>query len=94
MSARAFKIRRVANYRRVARRAARRYGLDPNIFERQIQQESGFQTDRTSPAGAQGIAQIMPATARGWGVDPNKPEAGAQRRGEEHGRLRQEVRRL
>ena len=26
-----------------------------------------------SPAGAQGIAQIMPATARGWGVDPNNP---------------------
>lgn len=63
------------NYRKVARRAARRYGLDPAIFERQIQQESGFSTGRTSRAGAQGIAQIMPDTARGWGVNPNDPKA-------------------
>jgi hypothetical protein len=62
------------NYRAMARRAARRHGLDPGIFERQIQQESGFQTGRSSGAGAQGIAQIMPATARSWGVDPNNPK--------------------
>jgi hypothetical protein len=62
------------NYRAMARRAARRHGLDPGIFERQIQQESGFQTGRSSSKGAQGIAQIMPDTARGWGVDPNNPK--------------------
>src|SRR5262245_11068678 len=63
------------NYRAEARRAAQRHGLDPSIFERQIQQESGFNPGARSPAGAQGIAQIMPATARGWGVNPADPIA-------------------
>jgi hypothetical protein len=63
----------MANYRQMARRAAARYGLDPGIFERQIQQESVFRPRVSSGAGAQGIAQIMPATARAWGVDPNNP---------------------
>src|ERR1044072_7234166 len=63
----------MANYRQEARRAARRHGLDPNIFERQIQQESGFQPHVVSPAGARGIAQFMPATARGMGVNPDNP---------------------
>ena len=59
-----------------ARQAAQRYGLDPGVFERQIQQESGFNPHGpSSSAGAQGIAQIMPATARGWGVNPNDPKA-------------------
>jgi hypothetical protein len=65
----------VADYREEARRAAARYGLDPGVFERQIQQESGFNPTIRSPAGAVGIAQIMPATARGWGVDPLNPTA-------------------
>jgi hypothetical protein len=65
----------MANYRAEARRAAQRYGLDPNVFERQIQQESGFNPTIRSPAGAVGIAQIMPATARGWGVNPLDPKA-------------------
>jgi len=35
--------------------------------------EAGFE-DRTSPAGAQGYAQIMPATAQSWGVrNPHDP---------------------
>src|SRR4051794_29173534 len=49
---------------------ARKYGLDPSIFARQIQMESGFNPGARSPAGALGIAQIMPATARGWNVNP------------------------
>lgn len=61
------------NYKRVARRKAKKYGLDPGVFVRQIQQESGFNPTISSPAGAQGIAQIMPATAKGWGVNPLKP---------------------
>lgn len=63
------------DYRAMARAAARRHGLDPSIFVRQIQQESGFNPNAVSPAGARGIAQIMPATARGWGVDPSDPKA-------------------
>src|SRR5262249_55069153 len=63
------------DYRAAARRAAQKYGLDPGVFERQIKQESGFNPSARSPAGAIGIAQIMPATARGWGVDPTDPVA-------------------
>lgn len=63
----------MANYREEARRAARRHGLDPNIFERQIQQESGFNPGARSPAGATGIAQFMPGTAKGLGINPNDP---------------------
>ena len=61
------------NYRAMARRTARRYGLDPDIFEAQIQAESGFRPGARSNMGAQGIAQIIPSTARAWGVDPNNP---------------------
>src|SRR5215472_14635227 len=53
-----------------ARRAAASAGIDPEIFTRQIQQESGFNPNAQSPAGALGIAQFMPATAQGLGIDP------------------------
>lgn len=65
----------MADYRAEARRVAKRHGLDPDIFERQIGQESGFNPHAKSPAGALGIAQIMPATAKAWGVDPSDPVA-------------------
>jgi hypothetical protein len=65
----------MADYRAIARQKARKYGLPPSVFVRQIKQESGFNPRARSPAGAQGIAQIMPATARGWGVNPNDPVA-------------------
>lgn len=58
------------DYRAIARQKAKKYGLDPHVFERQIGQESGFNPRAVSPAGARGIAQIMPGTAKGWGVDP------------------------
>lgn len=62
-------------YEDLARRAAVANGIDPDLFARQIEAESGFNPSARSGAGAQGIAQIMPATARGWGVDPNDPQA-------------------
>jgi hypothetical protein len=64
-----------AHYKAVARQAAKRYGLDTRIFLRQINAESGFNPHSQSSAGAQGIAQIMPATAQAWGIDPNDAEA-------------------
>jgi soluble lytic murein transglycosylase-like protein len=60
-------------YQTIARQAARHYGLDPNLFVRQINQESGFNPRAVSPAGAEGIAQFMPATAASMGVDPWNP---------------------
>ena len=63
------------NYREIARQKAVRYGLLPEVFERQIQAESNFDPTAGSSAGAIGIAQIMPDTARGWGVNPRDPVA-------------------
>lgn len=63
------------NYQNIARQSALRYGLDPEIFVRQIGAESSWNPNAVSPAGARGIAQIMPATARGWGVNPDDPVA-------------------
>jgi soluble lytic murein transglycosylase-like protein len=56
-----------------ARQAAQRAGIDPDLFTRQIQQESGFNPNAGSPAGARGIAQIVPKFHPG--VDPNDPYA-------------------
>ena len=60
------------DYYELADQMAERYGLDPAIFRRQIQQESGFQEDAVSPVGAIGLGQIMPETAAdpGYGVAP------------------------
>lgn len=63
------------DYRKVALRAARRAGIRrPKLFVRQMAAESGFQPCVRSYAGAIGIAQIMPATARSWKVDPHIPD--------------------
>jgi soluble lytic murein transglycosylase-like protein len=56
-----------------ARGAAQRAGIDPDLFVRQINQESGFNPGAGSPAGAQGIAQIVPQYHPG--VDPSDPYA-------------------
>lgn len=61
------------SYVAVARQAASSAGIDPDLFVRQIQQESGFNPNAISPAGAIGIAQFMPATAAQWGIDPHNP---------------------
>lgn len=49
--------------------AARRYNLPEKLIASVIQAESNFQVDAVSPAGAQGLMQLMPATARELGVD-------------------------
>ena len=53
---------------------AARHGIDPHFFTRLIWQESRFDPHALSPAGAEGIAQFMPATARRRGLrDPYNP---------------------
>ena len=54
-------------------RAGSRHGVDPALLAAVAQQESGFDASAVSPAGAQGLMQFMPATARGLGVDPFDP---------------------
>ena len=55
--------------------AARTYNLPPGLLRAVIQVESGGNPRAVSPAGAQGLMQLMPETARGLGVqDPFDPE--------------------
>lgn len=62
------------NPRQIAAQKARKYGVPTSMFLRQMGLESGFKGGQTSPKGAQGYAQIMPGTAKAWGVrNPNDP---------------------
>lgn len=62
-------------YLPVAVAAAQKYGLDPVMFAAQIEQESAWNPTAKSKAGASGIAQFMPATAKEMGVNPLDPIA-------------------
>lgn len=54
--------------------AAARYGIDPAVLHGLIQQESGFDPNSRSGAGAMGLTQLMPGTASSLGVaDPLDP---------------------
>lgn len=55
------------------RSSADEIGVPQDIALRQFSQESGFKNNATSPKGARGIAQFMPATAQRFGVDVNDP---------------------
>jgi len=71
------------DYRLLARQVAERHGLNPDLFEAQIRQESGFNPKIVSPAGAIGLGQLMPGTAAELGVknpyDPVENLNGAAR---------------
>ncbi len=49
-------------------KAAKKYGIDVKILETIGYNESRFQTTATSSSGAQGIMQLMPSTAKSYGV--------------------------
>lgn len=61
------------NLQDIAIQEATRLGVDPSLVLRTMRQESGGNPNAVSPKGARGPMQLMPATARQLGVDPNDP---------------------
>jgi soluble lytic murein transglycosylase-like protein len=55
-------------YDALVNQAAARYNIDPAVLHGLIQQESGFDPNSTSGAGAEGLTQLMPSTAASLGV--------------------------
>ena len=54
--------------------ASRKYGVPAALLSAVARQESGYDPRAVSPAGAQGLMQLMPGTAKGLGVtDPFDP---------------------
>jgi soluble lytic murein transglycosylase-like protein len=64
-----------SDYVAIARQAAASAGIPQDYFVRQINQESGFNPNARSSAGAVGIAQFEPSTAAGLGINPYDPIA-------------------
>ena len=79
LSARGDQVR----YDYIIRKISRRYEMDPALVKAVIEAESDFDTEAQSKAGAMGLMQLMPETARGLGVkdsyDPSENiEAGVR----------------
>ena len=59
---------------RIIYEAGEKEGIDPRFIHAVIWQESKYKVDARSHAGAQGLMQLMPATAKRFGChDPNDP---------------------
>lgn len=61
-------VQKITNLDAAFEKAAEAYGVPVNLLKAVAKAESGFDPDAVSSAGAQGIMQLMPGTARSLGV--------------------------
>lgn len=64
----------ISTYDDLFKRGARTAGYDWRLLAAIAYTESGFDPSAVSRAGARGLMQLMPSTARHLGVDPTVPE--------------------
>jgi hypothetical protein len=64
-----------AQYRESIETHAKTFGVTPAILSAQLEVESSWDPNAGSVAGARGLAQFMPETARQYGVDVRNPDS-------------------
>ncbi|MDC0886821.1 lytic transglycosylase domain-containing protein [Altererythrobacter sp.] len=67
-----------AAYRAKVHELSARFDLSPSLIEALVWQESRWRENAVSHAGARGLAQLMPGTARYLGVNPDDPFANLE----------------
>src|ERR1700682_6264349 len=69
----------IVSLREIVTAASKRNKLDPDLIMILIGRESAFHVNAISPKGAQGLMQLMPATASQLGVqNPMDPQANVE----------------
>ena len=63
----------LAQYSQLFAQAGAKYGIDPEVLAAVAKVESGGNPNAVSSAGASGLMQFMPGTARAMGIDPLDP---------------------
>ena len=58
----------IEKYQQLVIDKANQYGVDPDLVLRVVKQESGFNPNTVSKAGAGGLMQLMPGTAKDLGL--------------------------
>lgn len=62
-----------SRFQDIIHQAASKYGVDEDLVHAVVQAESDYNPSCRSGAGAVGLMQLMPGTARSLGVDANDP---------------------
>lgn len=62
---------KIDTYKQIAGKYAKRYGIPVDVYQNLIFVESSWNRYAVSNKGAIGLSQVMPATARHFGVSPH-----------------------